>query len=112
METLHLLPPEQQAVILAGPALKPPENVIPNLENPPNQNEVGRAALIICLSAGSIATLLRVYSRAFIVKFVRVEDSKSKSLRLDWRKSVLTGTVCALIGFVGVSRLSGALQLN
>jgi hypothetical protein len=83
METLHLLPPEQQAVILAGPALKPPPGTTPNLENPPNQNEVGRAALIICLSAGSIATLLRVYSRAFIVKFVRLEDSKSTILELN-----------------------------
>jgi hypothetical protein len=43
------LPPEQQEMILDGPALEPPPNVMPNLHDPPNGNALFYAVLSIFL---------------------------------------------------------------
>ncbi|RYP50469.1 hypothetical protein DL768_004021 [Monosporascus sp. mg162] len=74
MENLSLLPPEQQAAILDGPALTPPGGIVPNFDNPPNNNRVAYATLAICLCASSLAVCIRACSRLFVVKAVRLED--------------------------------------
>ncbi|KAI0386881.1 hypothetical protein F5Y04DRAFT_288684 [Hypomontagnella monticulosa] len=62
------------AAALEAPALKPPDNVIPNFENPPNQNIYGYVALILCTALTSIFVLLRAYARVFYLKKVHLAD--------------------------------------
>ncbi|RYP84725.1 hypothetical protein DL770_005177 [Monosporascus sp. CRB-9-2] len=50
LDQLHLLPPAQQEAILNGPAHAPPPGVIPNFEDPPNNNTSGVAAASSLLS--------------------------------------------------------------
>ncbi|CAI6091643.1 hypothetical protein V2G26_010209 [Clonostachys chloroleuca] len=56
-DQVHLLPLEQQEAFFNGPALAPPEGIIPNLEHPPNQNALTHAVttLLFILSTGFAA---------------------------------------------------------
>lgn len=74
---ISALTPEQLEALLNGPALAPPDGVIPNFDNPPNQTYIGAAVVPICLAATTIAVLLRVYARIFCVKKVGLPDGKS-----------------------------------
>lgn len=60
--------------MLNGPALPPPENVIPNFDNPPNQNVYAMATFVICLFFGTAGTAIRLYSKAFLVKSAHLGD--------------------------------------
>ena len=68
------LSPEQLEAFLAKPSLEPPEDVTPQLVNPPNNNALAMGVAITCLSVSSILILLRTYSRVFILKRMRLED--------------------------------------
>ncbi|KAI0803348.1 hypothetical protein GGR55DRAFT_662930 [Xylaria sp. FL0064] len=59
---------------LEAPALKPPSNVIPNFNNPPNENVYAYLTLILGLSLASIVALLRVYARFIYLKVVHLAD--------------------------------------
>lgn len=74
MSDLSSLPPDQQQVLLDGPALKPPVGVQSNFENPPNSNAIPEAVIPICLVLVSVAVLLRYYARAFVAKEIKVDD--------------------------------------
>ncbi|KAI0451921.1 hypothetical protein F5B21DRAFT_485070 [Xylaria acuta] len=68
---MDLGPSEQQ---LNGPALAPPDGVLPNLTNPPNQNALGIAVTAVCLFLGTFAVLLRAYSRVLVSRKLHIED--------------------------------------
>ncbi|KAH9908494.1 hypothetical protein F4778DRAFT_717402 [Xylariomycetidae sp. FL2044] len=74
LDQLHLLPPAAQAAILNGPALAPPPGVLPNLTNPPNQNDIGLAVSIICLAVATTAITLAAYAKIRCMKKVELED--------------------------------------
>ena len=74
LDQLHLLPPEEQQEILDGPALEPPNGVIPNLINPPNNNAGALAGITICLVVVTIVAMLRVYARVLVLHRVLLED--------------------------------------
>lgn len=59
-----------------GPALQPPDGVIPRLDNPPNLNAYACATFVICLFFGTTATAIRLYSKFFLVKSVHLGDCK------------------------------------
>ncbi|KAI0548084.1 hypothetical protein F4679DRAFT_332166 [Xylaria curta] len=69
-------PSEQQ---LNGPALAPPDGVVPNFTNPPNQNALGIAVISICLVLATAGGLLRAYSRVIVSRKLRIEDSPPSS---------------------------------
>lgn len=71
------LPPAEQQAILNGPALTPPDGVIPNFTNPPNRNGEVLAVIIVCLSLTTVTLLGRLYSRVFLVKALHIEDGSS-----------------------------------
>ncbi|KAI0966394.1 hypothetical protein F4678DRAFT_449249 [Xylaria arbuscula] len=71
---LYLLPPAQQEAILNGPALPPPVGVIPNLENPPNDNLLCIAIITFLLFLATSALALAIYVRLFYAKRVYLED--------------------------------------
>ncbi|KAI8630115.1 hypothetical protein F5Y19DRAFT_428721 [Xylariaceae sp. FL1651] len=58
----------QRQAILAEPALKPPDGVKPNFENPPNMNALADGLVIAGLVVTSIVVLVRVHSWVFILK--------------------------------------------
>lgn len=61
------------AANLAGPALKPPANVTPNLTNPPNNNTLVAAVSIVCLVVVTLVVLIRCYTR-YAMRIFLVED--------------------------------------
>ncbi|KAI2618565.1 hypothetical protein GGS26DRAFT_380968 [Hypomontagnella submonticulosa] len=75
MGDLSSLSPAQLEAFLNQPALQPPDNVIPNFENPPNRNDIAQAVVPFCLTITTIAVLLRIYARMFCVKKFELHDS-------------------------------------
>lgn len=66
---------EQQDQVLAGPALLPPDNTtIPNLEDPPNNNELAVGTLSFLLVLGCFAFLSRMFIKATVLRKLRWED--------------------------------------
>ncbi|KAF2734789.1 hypothetical protein EJ04DRAFT_512233 [Polyplosphaeria fusca] len=64
--------PEQIAKLLTRPALEPPPGVVPDFENPPDMNHEG--ATIAFLIIATLATAMRVYTKAFVLKQFHSED--------------------------------------
>ncbi|KAI1361701.1 hypothetical protein F5Y08DRAFT_314086 [Xylaria arbuscula] len=56
------------------PGLEPPDGVIPDFDNPPNDNGQANAGIVICLLIVFISVSLRAYSKLFCVKQVHFED--------------------------------------
>ncbi|KAL2835137.1 hypothetical protein BDW59DRAFT_4010 [Aspergillus cavernicola] len=59
---------------LDGPALAPPEGVIPQLNNPPNQNGVAIGVLSACAVFATICFSLRGYARVVLLKKFQIEE--------------------------------------
>lgn len=70
------LTPDQVEQLLNGPAAAPPPNTVPNLENPHNENRLAIAVIATCLALATVFSVLRVFSRVFCVRKVRLEDCK------------------------------------
>ncbi|KAJ8132373.1 hypothetical protein O1611_g1251 [Lasiodiplodia mahajangana] len=74
MDVIPYLPKEQQDALLAGPALAAPDGVIPNFDNPPNENAIAQATFVICLFFATFSFLVRMYARLAGLRSVNVED--------------------------------------
>ncbi|KFA60712.1 hypothetical protein S40285_09184 [Stachybotrys chlorohalonatus IBT 40285] len=74
LEGLYDLPPEQQEMILSGPALMPPNGTLPNFENPSNQNDMSTAVLTATIVIATVAVILRAYCKTFVYRKVEPED--------------------------------------
>ncbi|KAI6084003.1 hypothetical protein F4821DRAFT_271385 [Hypoxylon rubiginosum] len=72
---ISALTPEQLEALLNGPALAPPDGVMPNFENPPNKNYIAAAVVPLCLTVTTIAVLLRVWARVFLLRKVGLPDA-------------------------------------
>lgn len=68
------LSPEAQKAMLDGPGLPPPSGIDPNFANPPNQNAIAHAALVICIIACGVFVPLAMYAKVVRTKIVRLED--------------------------------------
>ncbi|KAI1349444.1 hypothetical protein F5Y01DRAFT_327351 [Xylaria sp. FL0043] len=75
MDLIPYLPKEQQEALLAGPALAPPAGIVANFENPPNENGIAHATLVICLFFATFSFLVRMYARLVGLRSVKVEDA-------------------------------------
>ncbi|KAI0023351.1 hypothetical protein F4780DRAFT_729424 [Xylariomycetidae sp. FL0641] len=73
-DQLSSLSSEEQAVLLNGPALAPPQGVIPNFENPPNRDAAAQAVNCLGLVISSAVLLLRAYARLCCMKRIQIED--------------------------------------
>ncbi|KAI1441285.1 hypothetical protein F5Y02DRAFT_422169 [Annulohypoxylon stygium] len=60
--------------IRSQPALSPPDGVIPNFVDPPNNNKLAIAVISICISLVTILFLIRIITRIFYVRKTRIED--------------------------------------
>ncbi|KAH9885698.1 hypothetical protein F4778DRAFT_500096 [Xylariomycetidae sp. FL2044] len=74
LDHFNQLSPEQQEMVLNGPALEPPPGVTSNLEHPPNRNDLAQITNALCLTATCLVALLRVYAKVFCIKKVHMED--------------------------------------
>ncbi|KAI0101050.1 hypothetical protein GGR51DRAFT_563698 [Nemania sp. FL0031] len=68
------LTPKKYDLILNLPGLAPPRGVIPNFEDPGNQNGLGIAVVTLCASVGTILFFVRLYSRLFCGLPPKLED--------------------------------------
>lgn len=100
---LASLPPIWQTTILEGPALRPPPGVQPNFVNPPNQNSLGYALLIICFTVSTMMTGVRLYAKFASSKKLGIEDCKSSE---ESAGSKLTSTRPPLGSFGCIRRFS------
>ncbi|KAI0023352.1 hypothetical protein F4780DRAFT_77269 [Xylariomycetidae sp. FL0641] len=66
--------PEEKEAFLNLPALTPPPGVIPNFDNPPNQDAMVLGVTIFCLVIATIAVAIRAYAKIFCFRKVRYED--------------------------------------
>ncbi|KAL7621866.1 hypothetical protein AAE478_007366 [Parahypoxylon ruwenzoriense] len=83
MADFSSLTPAQLEALLNGPALAPPDGVIPNFDNPPNRNYIAQAVLPLCLVATTLAFLLRAYARLFCLKKIELPDNIYFGYRLQ-----------------------------
>lgn len=60
--------------LLNGPALPPPDGIIPNFDDPPRNNGLGYGLLSMFFAIGTAAFALRLYAKLFCVKKLRLED--------------------------------------
>ena len=60
--------------MLNGPALTPPSGVQPNFTNPPNMDRTVILVITLCTTFSTIAILLRLYTKLFVLRKVVFED--------------------------------------
>ena len=70
--------PAEQERLLNGPALDPPEGIIPVFNDPPNQSDMARIIFSICIALTSILVFLRIYAVWFVTKKVHLADCESR----------------------------------
>jgi hypothetical protein len=68
---------------LDGPALKPPEGVTPNFDNPENGTPLVMAVTIISIVVSSLCMIVRAVARVLYSKKVTVADGKERLHRLS-----------------------------
>lgn len=64
----------QLDALLDGPALAPPPGIEPNLVNPPDKIVASYLVTCFSLAISTLAVLVRMYTRAFVVKQVNFPD--------------------------------------
>lgn len=57
-----------------GPALAPPPGVVPNFDNPPNNNPLAIGVITACAAVSTLCLVLRGYTRVFLLKKVQIEE--------------------------------------
>ncbi|RYP68499.1 hypothetical protein DL771_006651 [Monosporascus sp. 5C6A] len=71
---LPYLAAAEQESILNGPALLAPDNEVSDLQNPPNENDLGLALTIVCLLVSTLVLYVRVHTKLFFERTFRIED--------------------------------------
>ena len=66
----------QIQALLDGPAAEPPLGTVPNLVNPPNELYTGRATSIATLVLCTLALILRLYTKAYVIRKINAADCK------------------------------------
>lgn len=68
------IPEDFKAKLLNGPALAPPPGVTAQLVDPPNLHHLTIAIFALCICLATVALLLRVGTKLFIIRQLAVED--------------------------------------
>lgn len=71
--------PEEQEKYMNGPAFPPPSGVVPNFEDPPNNNAAAIATIACSLALCCSFSLLYAYMKLFVTKKVHIADCKLAS---------------------------------
>jgi hypothetical protein len=73
------LSPIQREILLNGPALAPPPGVIPNFTDPPSRKDLCVGLAIANISIAALVVGIRLYTKVFCVKKLRLEDCMSSA---------------------------------
>lgn len=76
------LSPDELEKALEGPALQPPDGILPNFSNPPNLNNIESAGLLVCLVISGVFLLIRIYVKFFKLKQTHIADCKHHLLTI------------------------------
>ncbi|KAJ0108407.1 hypothetical protein J7T55_005384 [Diaporthe amygdali] len=60
--------------VLDMPAMEPPPGVVPNFDNPSNQNTMALAIMSLCLTVTTVTVSLRFYSRWAVLGMLQLQD--------------------------------------
>lgn len=93
----NMAAPSEQA-LLNGPAMPPPDGIIPNFANPPNLNKEITFTLALCMSVATLLISIRMYTKMFIIRSVGHEDCKVPPLFRLWLQLTLVRRHCDSIG--------------
>ena len=66
----------QQQVLLDGPAISPPIGIAPNFTDPERHYSLSWGVLITSAALSAIAVSIRLYTRIFCIRKLRIEDCK------------------------------------
>ena len=75
--TESLTPGEIQR-LLNGPAIAPPAGSTSKLEDPPNMDTVCYLTLYLCLGCATLAVIMRIYTKRFLVHAIAYEDCECR----------------------------------
>ncbi|KAM0794235.1 hypothetical protein BDR22DRAFT_895349 [Usnea florida] len=75
--SIEPLAPGELQKLLNGPAVAPPAGIISNLENPPNIDTVCYLTFYLCLSCATLAVVMRIYTKQFLIHAIAYEDYAS-----------------------------------
>lgn len=81
--TTDITPEQAQAALrtlLERPAMSPPAGVMPNLHNPVNLDVYVVVTITLCVAFATVAVLLRMYTKIFILRVLAWEDCEFYSL--------------------------------
>lgn len=87
--TTNLTPEQAQTALrtlLEGPAMSPPVGLIPNFHDAPNLDVFVALTIALCVTFGTLAVLLRMYTKVYIVRALGLEDCKFPSLFQDYSR--------------------------
>lgn len=62
--------------LLAEPAMKAPNGVIPDFDDPPNENGLAWFIITLCMIVATVCLLLRAFARVYLQRKVQIEDGK------------------------------------
>lgn len=81
--TTDMSPEQAQAALrtlLEGPAMSPPAGVVPNFNDPANLDVYVALTITLCVAFATVAVLLRMYTKVFILRVLAWEDCGFYSL--------------------------------
>ena len=77
--TAGISPTQVQAellTLLEGPAMSPPAGVIPDFDHAPNLDIYVTVTTTLCVIVATLAVLLRMYTKVFILRVLAWEDCR------------------------------------
>ena len=77
--SIEPLTPGELQMLLNGPAVAPPTGSISNLDNPPNMNTVCYLTFYLCLICATLAVVMRIYTKHFLIHAIAYEDCECRS---------------------------------
>lgn len=84
----------QLDALLNGPAGTPPPGILPNFDKPPNLDIASHLSVAVQIVLASLAVLIRLYTRYFLLRSVGYDDYTSV---ISWL-GLIGYTVCCLLG--------------
>ena len=77
METIFAtLTPTEKEHLLNAPALASPPGIVPNFTDPPNRLPLCIGLTVASITVSALVVILRLYTRVFCLKKLRLEDCK------------------------------------
>ena len=69
--------------LLEGPAMSPPAGVVPNFDDPANLDVYATLTVTLCVAFSTVAVVLRMYTKVFILRVLAWEDCEFYFLSRD-----------------------------